>query len=146
MSNDSTRQRLIGTWKLITAVREEISSGTKTEFLGPNPVGYINYGADGRMLVLTVASGRRKPAGPKATSAEVEALFRSMTSYGGTYSIDGNEITHHVDVSWNQSWTGTDQKRVARFEGNRVYLSTPPSLDPITGTMSMRTMTWEKLG
>jgi len=59
----------------------EISSGTKTEFLGPNPVGYINYGADGRMLVLTVGSGRRKPAGPKATSAEVEALFRSMTSY-----------------------------------------------------------------
>ena len=56
------------------------------------------------------------------------------------------EITHHVDVSWNQSWTGTDQKRVARFEGNRVYLSTPPSLDPITGMMSVRTMTWEKLG
>jgi hypothetical protein len=98
------------------------------------------------MLVLTVGSGRRKPAGPKATSAEVEVLFRSMTSYGGTYSIDGNEITHHVDVSWNQSWTGTDQKRVARFEGNRVYLSTQPSVDPITGTMSMRTMTWEKLG
>jgi hypothetical protein len=135
MSNNSTHKHLIGTWKLITAVREEIASGTKTEFLGPNPVGYINYGADGRMLVLTVGSGRRKPAGPKATSAEVEALFRSMTSYGGTYSIDGN-----------QSWTGTDQKRVARFEGNRVYLSTPPSVDPITGTMSVRTMTWEKLG
>ena len=33
------------------------------------------------MLVLTVGSGRRKPAGPKATSAEVEVLFRSMTSY-----------------------------------------------------------------
>jgi len=96
MSNDSTRQHLIGTWKLITAVREEIASGAKTAFLGPNPVGYINYGANGRMLVLTVGSGRRKPPGPKATSAEVEALFRSMTSYGGTYTIDGNEITHHV--------------------------------------------------
>jgi hypothetical protein len=58
MSNDPTRQHLLGTWKLIAAVREEISSGTKTEFLGPNPVGYINYGADGRMLVLTVAGGR----------------------------------------------------------------------------------------
>ena len=99
MSNDSTRQHLIGTWKLIAAVREEISSGTKTEFLGPNPVGYINYGADGRMLVLTVGSGRRKPAGPKATSAEVEALFRSMTSYGGTYTIDGNEITPITSTS-----------------------------------------------
>jgi hypothetical protein len=34
MSNDSTRQHLIGTWKLIAAVREEISSGTKTELQG----------------------------------------------------------------------------------------------------------------
>jgi hypothetical protein len=34
MSNDSTRQRLIGTWKLIAAVREEIASGAKTELLG----------------------------------------------------------------------------------------------------------------
>jgi len=32
MSNDSTRQHLIGTWKLITAMREEIASGAKTEF------------------------------------------------------------------------------------------------------------------
>jgi hypothetical protein len=146
MSDDDNRQHLLGTWKLIAAVREEIPSGIKTEFLGSKPIGYINCGADGRMLVLTVASGRRKPAGSKATSAEVEALFRSMTSYGGTYTIDGNEITHRVDVSWNESWTGTEQKRLARFEDNRVYLSTPPSLDPITGTTSVRTMTWEKLG
>jgi hypothetical protein len=27
-----------------------------------------------------------------------------------------------------------------------VYLSSPPSPDPITGRMSVRTMTWEKLG
>jgi hypothetical protein len=60
-------------------VREEIPSGIKTEF-------------------LTVASVRRKPAGSKATSAEVEALFRSMFSYGDTHTIDGNEITHHVSL------------------------------------------------
>ena len=125
MTNDRTRRHLLGTWKLVAAVREEIPSGIKTEFLGSKPIGYINYGADGRMLVLTVGSGRRKPAGSNATSAEVEALFRSMTSYGGTYTIDGNEITHHVDVSWNESWTGTAQKRIARFEDNRVL-----SLDP----------------
>src|ERR671931_486750 len=29
-----TRQYLLGTWKLVTAVREEVASGTKTEFLG----------------------------------------------------------------------------------------------------------------
>ena len=145
MSNDPVRQHLIGTWKLIAAEREEIASGTKTDFLGPNPIGYINYAPDGRMMVLNVGSSRRKPIGASATSQEAEALFRSMTSYGGTYAIDGNEITHRVDISWNQAWTGTEQKRLARFEGNRAYLSTPPSLDPITGVMSVRTMTWEKL-
>src|SRR2546426_2983506 len=79
MSNDPTRQHLLGTWKLIAAVREEIFSGTKTEFLGPNPVGYINYGADGRVLVLTVASGRRNPPRPQAPPPAGAAPFRTMT-------------------------------------------------------------------
>ena len=121
MKNDDPRQRLLGTWKLIAAIREEIPSGAKTDFLGSHPTGYINYAPDGRMMVLNVWNGRSKPAGANATSAEAEALFRSMTSYG------------------------TKQKRLARFEGNRVYLSTTPSVDPLTGTMSTRTMTWEKV-
>ena len=132
MKNDDPRQRLLGTWKLIAAVREEIPSGAKTDFLGSHPTGYINYAPDGRMMVLNVGNGRSKPAGANATPAEAEALFRSMT-------------THHVDVSWNETWTGTKQKRIARFDGNRVYLSTTPSVDPLTGRMSTRTMTWEKV-
>ena len=107
MTNDDPRQRLLGTWKLIAAVREEIPSGAKTGFPGSHPTGCINYAPDGRMMVLNVGDGRSKPAGANATPAEAEALFRSMTSYGGTYTIDGNEITHHVDVSWNETWTGT---------------------------------------
>jgi hypothetical protein len=146
MSNDQTRQHLLGTWKLLAAVREDLSSGTKTDFLGSNPAGYINYAPDGRMMVVNVGGSRAKAAGANATAAEAEALFRSMTSYAGTYTIDGNEITHHVEISWNESWSGTQQKRFARFEGNRVYLSSPPSPDPITGRMSVRTMTWEKVG
>jgi hypothetical protein len=145
MSTDPTRKRLLGTWKLISAVREDIPSGVKTDFLGPHPIGYINYAPDGRMMVVNVGSDRRKPAGPIPTPAEAEALFRSHTSYAGTYTIDGNEITHHVEVSWNEAWTGTKQKRIFRLEGARIRLSTLPSLDPISGVLSVRTMTWEKL-
>jgi hypothetical protein len=86
MTNDDPRHRLLGTWKLIAAVREEIPSGAKTDFLGSHPTGYINYAPDGRMMVLNVGNGRSKPAGANATPAEAEALFRSMTSYGGTYT------------------------------------------------------------
>lgn len=106
---EQIRSRLIGTWKLVSSVREAIPSGEKVNLLGPSPVGYINYSRDGRMLVLIVRSDRNKPAGSIANAAEAEALFRSMNAYGGTWTIDSDsQITHHVDISWNEHWTGTE--------------------------------------
>src|SRR4051812_3972894 len=113
MTNDDPRQRLLGTWKLIAAIREEIPSGAKTDFLGSHPTGYINYAPDGRMMVLNVGNGRSKPAGANATPAEAESLFRSMTSYGGTHTIDGNETTHHVRVARHRPSAGPRPKRAA---------------------------------
>ena len=144
MKTEDPRQRLLGTWKLIAAVREEIPSGTKTDFLGSSPTGYINYAPDGRMIVLNVGNGRSKPAGANATPAEAEALFRSMTSYGGTYTIDGNEITHHVDVSWNESWTGTDQVRFFKLEGDSLTIKTAPQNNAITGIENISVFVWER--
>ena len=140
-----TVDRLLGTWKLVSSVREEIPSGVKTDLFGKDPQGFINYGADGRMIALLTRGDRKAPASGKATPAEAEALFKSMLSYAGTYSVAGSEVTHHVDISWNESFSGSLQKRIARFEGNRLMLSTPQSPDPIDGKMSVRTMTWEKV-
>ena len=56
-----------------------------------------------------------------------------MLSYAGAYTIEGSEVTHHVDISWNQSFTGGAQKRHFKFDGNRLLLSTPQSADPIDG-------------
>src|SRR5262249_61795943 len=67
MSNDSTRQHLLGTWKLITAVREEVSSGTKTQILGPNPGGYNHYRTHGGMLRITAASIALEAAGHRCS-------------------------------------------------------------------------------
>ena len=33
----------------------------------------------------------------------------------------GNEITHPIDVSWNQTWTGTKQKRIAMSMPGNPY-------------------------
>jgi hypothetical protein len=68
-----------------------------------------------------------------------------MMSYGGTYSVDGNAVTHDVDISWNQSFTGSKQKRFFTLEGDRLILSTPESVDPIDGKLSVRRMTWQKV-
>jgi Lipocalin-like domain len=145
MSHDPTRESLIGTWKLVAVVNDDLATAAKSDFFGPDPIGYIHYSRDGRMMVINVRGDRAKPIGASATAQEATALFQSMLAYGGDYTIEGDEITHHVDISWNEVWTGTKQTHTFRFEGDRIHLSTKPSPDPVNGRMSVRTMTWEKL-
>src|SRR6195256_4450556 len=92
------QDKLVGTWKLISAVSEDIATGQKTNIYKGPPLGFITYGADGRMMTIIVDSSRRKPAGPIATAAEAEALFRSMAAYAGTYTIKGNQVIHRPDA------------------------------------------------
>jgi hypothetical protein len=144
-ADHKARAQLLGTWTLVSAVREEIPSGVRTNQFGENPQGYITYGPEGRMMALITRAGRTAPADGRATPAEADALYRSMMSYGGTYSLADGVVTHHVDISWNQSFTGGEQKRHFKFEGDRLILSTPQSLDPIDGKMSVRHMTWQRV-
>jgi hypothetical protein len=58
----SIPQEFIGTWKLVSYVRQEIASGTKSDVMGSHPQGYINYGGDDRMIVMIVGNNRKKPA------------------------------------------------------------------------------------
>ena len=98
-------------------MREEIPSGAKSDMCGPNPHGFINYSADGRMIALITRADRKAPADGKPTPAEAEALYRSMMSYAGAFTIEGNVVTHDVDISWNQSFTGGKQTRFVALRG-----------------------------
>lgn len=140
-------QKLLGTWKLVSYAGEEIPSGAKSDVMGPRPSGYINYGPDGRMIVIIVGSDRKKPVGPIATQEESQDLIRSMLAYAGTYTVDASAktVTHHVEISWDQSRTGTSQVRTYKFDGDRLTLITQPSNDPATGKETARTLVWERL-
>jgi Lipocalin-like domain len=144
---NSIQKTIVGTWKLVSYVGEDVSSGAKADVLGAHPSGYINYGSDGRMIVLIVGTDRKRPAGTVATPAEAEALIRSMLAYAGTYTIDTAKktVTHHIQVSWDQSRTGTDVVRTYKFEGDRLILTTEPSADPATGKNTVRTVVWERV-
>ena len=139
------KDKLVGTWKLVSAVSEDLATGQSTNIYKGTPVGFITYGADGRVMTIVVDSTRKKPAANVATAAEAEALFRSMTAYAGTFTTKGNQVIHRPDASWNETWTGTDQIREYKFDGERLMLATAPSPDPFTGKMSVRTLVWEKI-
>jgi hypothetical protein len=143
----SDQQKILGTWKLVSYVREDIPSGAKSDVMGAHPSGYINYGPDGRMIVIIVGSDRKKPAATVATPGEAEALIRSMLAYAGTYTVDtqAKTVTHHIDVSWDQTRTGESHLRTYKFDGDRLILTTEPSRDPASGQKTVRIVTWERL-
>ena len=142
---DPVPQRLLGTWKLVSSVREEVPSGATSDMFGPSPAGFLSYSADGRMMAVIVRGDRCRPNGHPVGGDEAAALFRSMMSYAGTYEVQGGEVVHYVDISANELWTGTEQRRFFNLEGDQLTLSTPVNPDPIDGKTSVRRMVWEKV-
>jgi Lipocalin-like domain len=137
---------LYGTWRLVSFTRTVVATGETTDIFGKTPHGFINYGRDGRMMVLIVKDERPKPADlAKITDQERADLFKTMIAYGGTYTFDGTTITHHVDISWNQIFTGTDQLRKIKLDGRTVILSTNPQPSSIDGKVAVSVLTWEKI-
>jgi hypothetical protein len=143
----SVPPEFFGTWRLVAYVGEDVASGARADVMGAHPTGYINYGRDGRMMVIIAGSDRKKPEGPVATPDEASALIRSLLAYAGTYTVDtaARTVTHHIDVSWDETRTGESHVRNYRLEGDRLTLITQPSRDPATGRKTVRTVTWERV-
>jgi hypothetical protein len=124
---------LLGTWKIVSWQREIIATGEKVDpSLGPSPVGYLSYCADGRMFALAVKRDRPPAAGTVPTNDEKLRWFDSMLAYAGTYMLHDDRVVHHLDASWNQKWTGTDQVRFYKLVGDDLNISAHIK-DPLTG-------------
>jgi len=139
-------EQFYGTWRLVSFTRTVLATGETTDIYGKSPRGFINYGRDGRMLVLIVSDKRPKPPDlAKMTDQERVELFKTTIAYGGTYTYDGKTITHHVDISWNENWTGTDVVREVKFDGNKLMLSTRPAPASTDGKLVTAVLTWERV-
>jgi Lipocalin-like domain len=141
----SDASALLGTWKMVSWQREVIATGERVDALGPNPIGYINYGADGRMCALVVKNDRPPPAGAVPTNEEKLRLFDSMLAYAGTYTLHDDRVIHHVDASWNQALTGTDQVRFYNLEDDTLTIHGAPAKDPFTGQEVIHRIAFRKV-
>jgi hypothetical protein len=68
-----------------------------------------------------------------------------MIAYAGTYAVDGDTVTHEIDISWNESWTGTKQLRIIRIEGDKLLLATNPQPSGIDGRMMVGELVWQRV-
>jgi len=137
---------LIGTWKQLSGTMVEEGSQVSKSNLSAAPNGFVNFSEDGRMILLSTDSARKKPAGEVPTAAEAEALYRSMIAYAGTYKVEGNKVTYDLEATWNESWTGTKQVRFWEINGERLTVTTPEIVNPLTGKRSVFKLTFVKVG
>jgi hypothetical protein len=107
---------LLGTWKLVSYEIELQATGARSALLGAHPTGYLVFGADRRMMAVITGEARKAAE----TDADRAALLRTMVAYTGIYRVEGDRFITRVDASWNEAWTGTEQVRFFKLEGDRL--------------------------
>jgi hypothetical protein len=136
---------VLGTWALQSYVRERLSDGQQHNQFGDSPVGYIGYAQDGRMYAIFTRNDRVTPRDVVPTDEEGVELIGSMVAYAGTFSLGDNVVVHHIDTSWNQAWTGTDQIRHFVLEGDTLTITTAPYRSYLDGTLGRSILVWTRV-
>ena len=132
-------EALLGNWKLVSW-QVVVGDETQNPF-GSHPKGYLILTREGRSMALTTAVDRR----PGDGLAERAALQKSMLAYSGKYRVEGDDFITTVDISWNEIWNGTEQRRHYRIEGDRLFIDSAPA-PSITnpGKTDFRRLVWER--
>lgn len=131
---------LVGTWKLVSW-QVIVENEPPQNVFGSHPKGFLVLTREGRSIVVTTAENR--PAG--MGDAERAALHKSMLAYSGRYRIEGNDFITVVDVSWNEEWNGTEQRRHFRIEGDKLFVESAPAPSILfPGKTDFRRIVWER--
>lgn len=140
-------QELVGTWTMLSNVRQVEGHNGTVNNLGEHPKGVMIITPDHRFLIVETAGGRKAAS----TTEEFAALQKSELAYSGlvTFSPDpgnphGLKMVNRVDIAWNEEWSGTDQTRFLTLDGNRLTIRTALIKNPISGEMAVSTLVFER--
>jgi len=143
VGSDHTIDKLVGTWKLIGA-SSTTSTGEKIENpYGNGPVGFLTYTAEGRISSV-ISYGGRKPLSIAGGKVEEQAeAFKTFLAYAGRYTLSGDKLSHHIEVSSIQNYVSRDLVRTVKFNGDCMTLITPPT--PVNGKVQTLELVWQRL-
>jgi len=90
-----------------------------------------------------ISYGGRKPLSVGAGTVEEQAeAFKTFLAYTGRYTLNGDQVTHHVEVSSIQNYVGRDLVRIVKFQGDQIVLVTPPTR--VNGKVQTLELTWQR--
>jgi hypothetical protein len=120
-----TPSDLHGAWALDEWYVES-EDGNRTAPFGRNAQGAIMYTEDGYMTAIVSAAERFLPADRPGDAQKAEA-FSTYFNYAGRWTIDGDSVTHHIELALDPNLVGVEMTRAIDHQGNRMVF---------TGTMS----------
>jgi len=138
----STNEKLVGTWKLVSASSTTSNGARDDSPYGASPGGLLTYTGDGRVSAL-ISYGGRKVLGALAPVEEQAEAFKTFLAYAGRYTISGDEVTHHVEISSIQNYVGKDLLRTVKFRSEQIILVTPPTR--VNGKIQTLELIWQRL-
>jgi hypothetical protein len=134
------RLQLVGSYKLLS-MRIDINDGTSDpEYFGKCPSGTMVV--TGTRLIAIIAHSARLAGRSEAQKAK---LLDSLIAWAGSYRIDGEKIVCNVDISANQTWTGTEQIRFFEVKGVNLMLKTPPMPQADASVTVVASLNWERV-
>ena len=143
------KETLVGTWKLVAASNVTDKGVVYEEAYGRNPIGFLTYTADGRMMALLTDGGRKRLSKywRGASPEEKAEAFSTSLAYAGTFTVSGDKVIHHVQASSDPNRVNTDLVRiVVKLEGDRVTLrTTAPSVWDGGVQVAYQELVWDRM-
>ncbi len=141
---DRVLDPIVGTWALHAAMTEAPDGTIDNTPYGVSPSGFLTYTADGQMHAIIAFSGRPRLSGDwRSSPAEERAeAFATSLAYSGRYSVVGDRVQHHVEVSTEPNRVGTTIERAFSISGDELLIATPPT--SLGGIPVIATLTWQR--
>jgi hypothetical protein len=143
----SLAEQLVGAWVLETYETED-PDGTVREPFGPQAIGLLVYGADGRMAVQVMdprRPGWERRAPEDERREQVTAAADGYIAYAGRFEVEEAAlpaVVHHVEISLVPNWVGRPQRRLVALDGDRLRL-TAQALE-VAGRTTIPRLSWRR--
>lgn len=128
---DDQRHGLTGAWDMLG--EEDVDAAGEPVHDAVPRRGRVIYTGDGQVSVVSTPAIRQpvpstggRPVLTGATDADILSAVAGVAAYAGRYDVDGDIVSHHVEVALNPNAIGTTLTRRFEIDGDALTFFAAP--------------------